>query len=402
MSPRSLEVPAQPPGGGGSGRGSPPRRCCSRSGCGSSGPTVLLLRHRRRSAGRLPRARVGGVPSTGAAGWGGRARVRRRREASVRVTVVAAPAGVEARTGGDGRFRLEVEEGSTVRLEAHHSDLGFASAEVRAPAVDVQLRLEPRRARGAGPLERHPVAGAQVTVRQRGGESLIVPRRSLHRRERHDALPRAARRLAGGRGALPRHRGANGVELERTWAPCPRSACSFRSWCGPGDRGDRSGVPVGGALVGVEEAEGLPATSGRDGTFMLKRLRTGRDSRLDGPDARPRPGQAGDGARGTERRQAGGAAIASSSAAGWSVPGGAPLRSSPSIGRPFEADDGRFAVPLESHDGRSRSASRPREWRAARCSRVRRSRSWGTSCSSPLRSCAAGSPWAASRWRTPR
>jgi hypothetical protein len=31
-----------------------------------------------------------------------------------------------------------------VRLEAHHSDLGFASAEVRAPAVDVQLRLEPR------------------------------------------------------------------------------------------------------------------------------------------------------------------------------------------------------------------------------------------------------------------
>jgi hypothetical protein len=90
------------------------------------------------------------------------------------VSVVAAPRGVEARTGDDGRFRLGVEEGSTVRLEAHHSDLGFAAAEVRAPAADVQLRLEPRAGLEVQVLAQGaPVAGAVVTVRQRGGEAAV-------------------------------------------------------------------------------------------------------------------------------------------------------------------------------------------------------------------------------------
>jgi hypothetical protein len=85
------------------------------------------------------------------------------------VTVVAMPAGVEGRTGDDGRFRLEVEEETPVRLEAHHSDLGFGAAEVRAPAPDVQIRLEARSGLVIVVLSGgRPAPGAEVTVRQRG------------------------------------------------------------------------------------------------------------------------------------------------------------------------------------------------------------------------------------------
>jgi hypothetical protein len=88
------------------------------------------------------------------------------------VTVVAMPGGVEARTGDDGRFRLEVEEGTALRLEAHHSDLGFAVAEVRAPVPELQLRLEPRSGLDVVVLSGgRRVVGAEVTVRQRGGEA---------------------------------------------------------------------------------------------------------------------------------------------------------------------------------------------------------------------------------------
>ena len=92
--------------------------------------------------------------------------------AAPRVTVVAMPGGVEGLTSDDGRFRLEVEEGTPVRLEAHHSDLGFGVAEVRAPAADVQLRLELRSGLAVVVLSGgRPAAGAEVTVRQRGGDA---------------------------------------------------------------------------------------------------------------------------------------------------------------------------------------------------------------------------------------
>ena len=85
------------------------------------------------------------------------------------VTVVGMPAGAEGRTGDDGRFRLEVVEGTPVRLEAHHSDLGFGVAEVRAPAADVQIRLEPRSGLAVVVLSGgRPVPGAEVTVRPGG------------------------------------------------------------------------------------------------------------------------------------------------------------------------------------------------------------------------------------------
>jgi hypothetical protein len=88
------------------------------------------------------------------------------------VTVVAMPEGVEGRTGDDGRFRLEVEEGTPLRLEAHHSDLGFGVAEVRAPAADVQLRLEPRSGLAITVVSGgRPVPGAEVTVRQQGADA---------------------------------------------------------------------------------------------------------------------------------------------------------------------------------------------------------------------------------------
>jgi hypothetical protein len=81
------------------------------------------------------------------------------------VAVVAAPGGVEAHTGADGRFSLALETGTTVLVSAHHSDLGFASAEVRPPAPELELRLAPRAGVEVHVLsDGRPVPGARVWV----------------------------------------------------------------------------------------------------------------------------------------------------------------------------------------------------------------------------------------------
>ena len=115
----------------------------------------------------------------------------------------------------------------------------------------------------------------------------------------------------------------------------------------------RSGEPVGGALVGVEEAEGLPATSGKDGSFVLKGLRTERDYRLTArtPDlvldtpVTARAGQSGVRLVVRDRLVYRGRVVG---------PGGAPLRSFSIDGRSFTAEDGRFALPLDPRDGQIR------------------------------------------------
>ena len=268
------------------------------------------------------------------------------------VTVVAAPDGVEARTGDDGRFRLEVEEGTPVRLEAHHSDLGFARAEVRAPAADVQLRLEPRAGLEVQVLsEGRPVAGAAVTVRQRGGEATL-----FHADRGTDADGRL--RFLGLPGgpleveALAEETGArNGLQLEAREGAVSQVRI-FLPVVGVvrGTVVTRSGEPVAGALVGVEDAEGLPARTGEDGSFVLRGLRTGRDYRLtartpelvlDTPVS-ARAGQSGIRLVVRDRPVFRGRVVG---------PGGAPLRSFSIDGRPFEAEDGRFAMPLELRDG---------------------------------------------------
>ncbi|MGZ3481319.1 MAG: hypothetical protein ACXU81_13270, partial [Myxococcaceae bacterium] len=87
------------------------------------------------------------------------------------VTVVVATTAAESRSDAEGAFQLDVEEGRTVRLEAHHSDIGFASAQVRAPAVGVTLQLQPRAGLEVRVLaEGRPLPEAAITVQQRGGE----------------------------------------------------------------------------------------------------------------------------------------------------------------------------------------------------------------------------------------
>jgi hypothetical protein len=268
------------------------------------------------------------------------------------VTVLAAPAGVEARTGTDGRFRLQVPEGPPVRLEAHHSDLGFASMEVRAPAMDVQLRLEPRAGLEVQVLSGgNPVAGAVVTVRQRGGDALV-----FHADRSTDA--NGTMRFLGLPGgpldveALALDTGArSALQLEARVGTVSRVSL-FLPVVGAvqGTVVGRSGQPVGGVLVGVEDAEGLPSTSAQDGSFTLKGLRPGRDYRLtartsdlllDGP-VTARAGQNGIRVVMRDRLVFRGRVVG---------PGAVPLPAFSLDGRPFQADDGRFALPLEPREG---------------------------------------------------
>ncbi|HEY3587025.1 MAG TPA: carboxypeptidase-like regulatory domain-containing protein, partial [Myxococcaceae bacterium] len=268
------------------------------------------------------------------------------------VTVVVASGGVEARTGDNGRFRLEVEEGSRVRLEAHHSDLGFATTEVQAPALDVQLRLAPRASLDLQVLAQGaPVPGAVVTVRQRGGETAV-----FHADRTTDAngtmhflgLPggplevEALSPETGARSALQLEAREGAVAQVRLYLPVVGVV--------QGTVVTRSGKPVAGAVVGVEEVEGLPATSGKDGSFALKGLRTGQDYRLTArtPDlmldtpVTARAGQTGVRLVVRDRPVYRGRVVG---------PGGTPLRSFSVDGRSFEAEDGRFAVPLDARDG---------------------------------------------------
>jgi len=268
------------------------------------------------------------------------------------VTVAVAPSGLEARTDGEGRFQLEAEEGATVRLEAHHSDLGFASTEVRAPATNVELRLAPRAGLEVQVLsEGRPVAGATLTARQRGGEA------ALFHSDRVTDASGALRFLGlpGGRlevEALLEETGArSGVELD-----VPEGTVARVLLLLPvvgvvrGTVVNRAGAPVAGAFVGVEPAEGLPARSGQDGTFILKGLRTGRDHRLtartpelalDTPMT-ARAGQSDVRLVLRDRPVFRGRVLG---------PGGEPLRTFSVEGRPFEAEDGRFAMPLEPREG---------------------------------------------------
>jgi len=268
------------------------------------------------------------------------------------VTVVVAPEGPETRTAGDGRFRLEAEEGATVRLEAHHSDLGYAMAEARAPAASVELRLAPRAGLDVQVLsEGRPVTGASITVRQRSGEAAL-----FHSDRLTDA--NGALRFLGLPGgsleveALLAETGARGsLELEGREGSVARVLLLLPVvGVVQGTVVTRDGAPVSGAFVGVEPAEGLPARSAEDGTFVLKGLRTGRDYRLtartpelsqDTP-VTVRAGQSDVRLVVRERLVYRGRVVG---------PGGAPLRTFSVEGRAFETGDGRFAMPLQPRDG---------------------------------------------------
>jgi len=269
------------------------------------------------------------------------------------VTVVAAPAGVEARTGDDGRFRLEVEDGSTVRLQAHHSDLGWATAEVHAPAADVQLRLAARAGLDVQVLAQGaPVAGAVVTVRQRGVETAVFNAdRTTDARGalRFLGLPGGALEVealspeSGARNALHLEAREGTVSQVRLYLPAVGVV--------QGTVVTRAGEPVGGALLGVDPAEGLPATSGKDGSFALKGLQPGREYRLTARTAdlvldtpvTARAGQTGVRLVLRDRPIYRGRVVG---------PGGTPLPAFSIDGRPFAANDGRFSVPLDPREGR--------------------------------------------------
>ena len=268
------------------------------------------------------------------------------------VTVVTLPSLAEVRTGDDGRFQLDADDGTTVRIEAHHSDLGFAAADLRAPATDVELRLRARAGLDVQVLsEGRPVSGAVITVQQRVGETP-----PFHSDRTTDAngtlrflgLPAGTLEV----GATSPETGArSSVQIEAregTVVPVRLSLPVLGVIRGtvvtPG------GAPVAGALVGVDDAEGTPAQSAPDGTFSLKGLRTGRDYRLTArtPELQldaPVTARAGDSAVRLVLREL---PVFRGRVVG---PGGAPLQTFFIDGRRIDAADGRFALPLEPRGG---------------------------------------------------
>jgi len=271
------------------------------------------------------------------------------------VTVFAPVSGNEVRTGDDGGFRLDAEKGAQVRLEAHHSDLGFAAAEVRAPASGLELRM---RARAGVEVqvrsEGHAVPGASIAVRQRGGEAALFQAdraTDANGTLRFLGLPagllevEATSPETGARSALQLEARDGAVAQAKLFLPVVGVV--------RGRVVTRSEAPVAGAFVGVEEAEGLPARTADDGTFVLKGLRPGHDYRLTArtPDlvldtpVTARAGQSDVRLVVRDRPVFRGRVIG---------PGGTPLRTFSIDGKPFDAADGRFAVPLEPRDGQVR------------------------------------------------
>ena len=316
---------------------------------GASGPrspsgVPPVAREQDAAPGR-PRA-----PEARTAGVAGRVLTSDGRPASG-VTVVAAPTGTEGRSDAEGRFQLKLEDGRTVRLQAHHSDLGFASVQVRAPAAGVELRLQPGAGLGVRVLaEGRPLPDAAITVQQQGGEEAL-----FHADRTTDA--------GGGLRFLGLPAGTLSVEalLPATGA---RSALTVEAREGEvipvtlllpvvgavrGTAVTRTGTPVAGAYIGVEEAEGLPGRSAEDGSFELKGLPTGREFRLtartpelslDVP-VTAHAGQTGVRLVLRDRPLYRGRVVG---------PTGAPLRAFSIEGRPFQAEDGRFATPLDGRD----------------------------------------------------
>jgi len=92
-------------------------------------------------------------------------------EPAPRVTVVLLPGGTEAVSGADGSFGFQLEDGVAVRVQAHHSDLGFAAANLRTPVTSLVLRLQPHAGLDVWVVSRgKPVPGAVVSATQPGGE----------------------------------------------------------------------------------------------------------------------------------------------------------------------------------------------------------------------------------------
>lgn len=268
------------------------------------------------------------------------------------VTVVVATTATESRSDPEGSFQLDVEEGRTVRLEAHHSDIGFASAQVRAPAAGVTLQLQP----GAGLevrvlAEGRPLPEAAITVEQRGGEGAVFHADRTTNTTgvlRFLGLPtgtlsvEALLPMTGARASLV----VEAREAELTPVTLLLPAVGVVR----GTVVTRAGAPVAGAFVGVEEAEGLPARTGEDGSFELKGLPTGREFRLtartpelslDVPVS-ARAGQTGVRLVVRDRALYRGRVVG---------PSGAPLPAFSIDGRAFQAADGRFATPLDARDG---------------------------------------------------
>ena len=268
------------------------------------------------------------------------------------VTVVIVSSAKEVRTGDDGRFQLEVDEGTTVRLEAHHSDLGWAAADVRAPATDAQLRLRARAGLDVQVLsEGRPVSGAVVTVQARSGET--GPFNSDRTTDasgtlRFLGLPAGPIEVAA---TSPETGARSSVQLEaREGTVVPVQLVLPVLGVIKGTVVKQGGAPVVGALVGVEAAEGTPAVSGDDGSFILKGLRTGREYRLTArtPELQldsPVTARAGDSAVRLMLREL---PVFKGRVVG---PGGAPLQTFFIDGRRIDAADGRFALPLEPRGG---------------------------------------------------
>ena len=268
------------------------------------------------------------------------------------VTVVVATTGAEGRSEADGSFQLDAEEGRTVRLQAHHSEIGFASAEVRAPASGVELRLQPRAGLDVRVLaEGRPVPEATVTVQQRGGDAALF---NADRPTDTSGLLRFLGLPAGTlsvEALLPANGARSSLVIDtREGEVTPVTLLLPAVGVVRGSVVTRAGAPVPGAFVGVEEAEGLPAQTGADGTFELKGLPTGRDFRitartpelsLDVP-VTARAGQTGVRLVVRERALYRGRVLG---------PSGAPLPLFSIEGKEFQAPDGRFATPLDTRDG---------------------------------------------------
>ncbi len=199
------------------------------------------------------------------------------------VSVAVSPIHEVARSDGAGAFRLSVPSPGVYSLEAHHSDWGGAVQTVEVPSADVLLRLQPRSVLELKVLSGgQPVEGAKVDLfnaRDSGGGGQYEADRATGAdgAVRLQGFPAGTYTLGVLRPGALRPSQLEVVLREGAATPLTVTLPVLPAGTIEGDVVDAAGRPLQGASVRVQPPDVAPVQSDAAGHFRLLGVPAGVD-----------------------------------------------------------------------------------------------------------------------------